>query len=157
MNGIQNWVLSVVAAGLICGIAGSMASGSAASAGVIKLTSGIFLILAVLGPVLRMDFTSLQVIPESVLQEAEAVAASGREQAENAVSAVIKTQTEAYILDKAASLGLSLQVRTELSEDGMLPEHVYLEGQAAPAVRQRLQRIITEDLGIPKEKQSWIG
>jgi hypothetical protein len=42
-----------------------------------------------------------------------------------------------------------------LNED-LLPEFAELTGDVAPQVQAQLQRILTTDLGIPKENQKWI-
>ena len=71
---------------------------------------------------------------------------------------IIKGETEAYILDKAASLGVELEVDVLLEDMyPMAPKTVRLSGSVSPYVRNRLQNIIAEELGISKENQIWIG
>ena len=78
--------------------------------------------------------------------------------ADDALRQIIKTETEAYILDKAAQFDLQLDVQVALTDDVMpVPESVQLTGSVSPYVKSRLQILISNDLGIPKEQQLWTG
>ena len=59
-------------------------------------------------------------------------------------------------MDKAAQLGLSVQVQLTLTAD-YLPESALLTGQATRQQKQAMESILESDLGIPKEKQQWNG
>ena len=69
-------------------------------------------------------------------------------------AAIITQQTQSYILDKADTLGVCLEVGVELNEE-MVPWRVTMTGEAPPYARQRLEGIIQDDLGIPAERQVW--
>jgi hypothetical protein len=74
----------------------------------------------------------------------------------DAIRASIKARSEAYILDKAAELALSVEVEVTLSNDEIpLPVSVRVSGKASNYAKSRLQAIITQDLGINKEHQVW--
>ena len=87
-------------------------------------------------------------------QEAEAAAAVGEEAASNNMAQVIKANTEAYILDKAAAMEVELNV--EIILDGLIPDKAVLCGAVSPYARSTLSQWITQQLGIPGEAQSWI-
>ena len=70
------------------------------------------------------------------------------------MAAIITQQTQSYILDKADTLGVCLEVGVELNEE-MVPWRVTMAGEASPYARQRLEGIIQDDLGIPAERQVW--
>ena len=73
-----------------------------------------------------------------------------------AMSGRIKAQTEAYILDKAAALEVTLLVEVEMSDEPIpVPCGVRLAGDVSPHAKNKLSGIITEDLGIEKERQQW--
>ena len=69
-------------------------------------------------------------------------------------ASVIKEQLEAYILDIASQLGLSITAQLELTREG-LPDSVTFTGEAGQREKEKLQERIAKDLGIPKEKQLW--
>ena len=73
---------------------------------------------------------------------------------EDALRERIAAQTQAYIEDKAASLGLNVhaEVRTAIYDGVPLPDSATLYGEKNAA----LGAYITQELGITEEKQRWI-
>lgn len=154
MEALRLYIISVVAAALLCGIVtGLMPQGRASQ--IIRMVCGLFLAYTVLAGLTGLD---LQIPDWDVLAvtDARQAAALGESLGEAALTQVIKEQTEAYILDKAAVLGLSLEVEVSLDES-QVPQSVVLEGQAFPYERQQLQNTIARELGIAKENQQWIS
>ena len=89
--------------------------------------------------------------------DAEDIVSEGEDMAVSATASIIKEQVTAYILDKASSLGLNLEVEVTMTGSSPpVPSAVALKGTASPYAKQRLQQIITDELGIPEENQSWI-
>ena len=109
-----------------------------------------------LKPLKDLQIPTLEDWTASWNAEAEAAVREGEERYASEYSAVIIKQLEAYILDKAAQLGLSVQVQLTLTADH-LPERVLLTGQATQQQKQAMESILESDLGIPKEKQQWNG
>ena len=72
-------------------------------------------------------------------------------------AALIKEQCEAYILDKAAARGITLEAEIRLSGEGQYPypTGVTLYGQVSQSDREAISAIIAGDLGIPRESQEW--
>jgi hypothetical protein len=95
-----------------------------------------------------------------LLQEVEYAGSSlvteGENSSRQAMAKRIKEKTEAYILDKANSLDARVSVTVSLTEDTVpVPCGVILRGSISPYARMRLKEIITQDLGIPEEGQTW--
>ena len=90
------------------------------------------------------------------MDDAEDAAAMGENLARDSMADIIKEETEAYILDKAADLHAHLRVEVAVGEDN-LPAAVTISGEAAPYARRQIQAMIANDLGISKENQKWIG
>ena len=86
---------------------------------------------------------------------AEAAAASGLEQADELRLARITEGYEAYILTKAAGLGLDAQALVTVGERGY-PESVTICAAASPGERQELTGAIARELGIEREAIAWI-
>ena len=78
-----------------------------------------------------------------------------RKQTDEAMTAVIKAQTETYIEDKAEALGATVTAGVTLAGD-MLPWQVELTGEVSPYVKTRLAQTIWAELGIPEERQVWL-
>lgn len=121
-----------------------------------SMTGGLILLIVLVRPLAKLQTDALQIDYDSY------AAAIGERQAElqaendQALAACIAERTEAYISDKAASLGLSCQVKvaTQTGEDGIpRPYSAVLScGQSA-----ELSAYIEEELGIPKERQVFHG
>lgn len=156
MNGIRGYFLSVVAAAVICAIANSL-SIKGTSQAVVKLMTGILLTFTVIRPLGQLELKDVSAFLPSYSQEAEAAAADGEFFAKETIADIIKAESEAYILDKAAALNAELAVEVTVSDTEMpLPASVRLQGNVSPYARQRLQSVISQDLGIPEEEQLWM-
>lgn len=93
---------------------------------------------------------------EYVLQ-AEHTAAQGWAESKELIKERIIEHTRSYILEKAQALGANLEVEVELSDDDIpIPVAVSMIGKVSPYAKRSLTKIITEDLGIEKEKLTWI-
>lgn len=158
MDGIRQYILSVVAAAVLCAVIRTMASGKGTAASLIRLVSGIFLAFVVMAPVAHLELEALPTVLMLDSQEAAEAAALGENIARDAAGDIIKQQTEAYILDKAEALGLELTVEVTLSGGELpTPAAVRIRGSASPYARAALQAMLEEELGISKENQLWTG
>ena len=155
MEALRQYVISVVAAAMLCGIVVRLfPSGSGKQVG--KLICGLFLAYTVLSPISRVDFSNLPDFSLRCMDDAEDAAAMGENLARDSMADIIKEETEAYILDKAADFHANLHVEVTVGEDN-LPAAVTVSGEASPYARRQIQAIIANDLGIAKENQKWIG
>lgn len=153
MEALRQYIISVVAAALICGIiTGLFPKGAARE--VMKLVCGLFLAYTVLRPMAGAELGHLEDLPFSFSSQGEAAAALGIQMAEESMAQFIKEETQAYILDKASKLGLTLEADVTLDEEN-IPVAVTLRGQASPYDRSRLERMLTQDLAIAKENLQW--
>lgn len=157
MEDIRAYLLSVTAAAILCGIMNTLTGTKGTIAAVMKLLSGIVLSLAVLQPLGSLALEDLGDYLQGVNLDAADAVEAGTQQTNLALGARIKEQTEAYILDKAAELSLELTVEVQL-DSGSLPKpvRVVLRGAASPHAKTTLQELIYQELGIPKEAQTWI-
>ena len=77
------------------------------------------------------------------------------EERKKKLGTLIESETEAYILDKAARIGLTVRIKvgTEENSDGV-PVPVSAELTGTPS--RELSRWIEAELGIPVERQVWL-
>ena len=105
MELLRQWLTGVTCAAIIVALADSlMAGGTVRRIG--RLAGGLLLLAAVVKPVLEVDLTVLSAA--SLRLEAEAVPAA-EEAGLDLMKSIIGEETGAYILDKAAELGISCQ------------------------------------------------
>ena len=90
----------------------------------------------------------------ALTREGERAAQVGKAQYRAAYCAGINERLEAYILTKAAALGLEPQVHVELDPEG-LPQWVELTADAEPQLRDAMTAEIVRELGIGREDVIW--
>ena len=157
MDGIRQYIFTVIAAALLCGVLSSIFH-QGKSKDLLRILCGIFLAFTVLKPITGVDLSDIW--EESLIFEsdAEQTAALGENMAYQAMTELIKEKSQAYILDKADALGAAIQAEVTLSQsDPPVPVSVTLMGEASPYVRSRLEAILESDLGIAKENLKWTG
>lgn len=155
MRDLAEYIISVSAAALVCGILNSMIPKGTAKE-VLKLVSGLFLVFCVISPVSNLRLPELADIGETIREEAATAVEDGEEMATESVRDSISQQLEAYILDKASSMGLDIEVEVFLKQDdSFLPESVTIRGSAAQQQKKELLEELTDALGITQEDITW--
>jgi len=158
MELIRNWILGVTCAAMLVAVAESlMPAGTVKKIG--KLTGGVVLLLAVIQPLMGLDFERLSLAltesreTERVLSAEEASAVSA-----DLMKSIIADKTGAYILDKANSMGITCtaDVECRVGEGNMpYPVSVTVTGTLTEKQREELTREIEANLAIPAEKQRY--
>ena len=155
MQFLRSFLLSVTAGAIICAVALKMPI-KGASAGLLRLICGIFMLLCLLSPLTDVKLNDFIPVTDLYWSEAEQLAAQGENFAHQALEELIKGRSEAYILDKAADLGVSLDVCVSLaSQDLPVPQEVMLTGTVSPYQKAVLTDYIEDHLGIEGGKIQW--
>lgn len=142
---------------LVC-ICCSLFDDKSATGTLIRLMGGLLLSFVILSPVTDWNFDDIATFTESFEAAGSLAAEAGSKLASEEAGLIIKEELSAYILDKAAALQTDLQIEILLSSDTVpTPESVTLRGAASPYAKEVLQKILEEELGIPKERQIWTG
>lgn len=153
IGAVREWLTSVVAVALLLTAVQAMVpEGNLRK--ISSFTGGLVLLAALLQPVLKADLSRIQLdfdgCGSAVRERTEELSRAG----ERELAEVIAAKTEAYILDKAALLGLSVTVRveTEPGAGGLpLPAAAEITGRRSA----ELSAYIAQELGIPEEEQVW--
>lgn len=136
----------------------SFTDGKSGTGVLIRMVSSLFIAIVMIKPFGHFKLSYLNDFLESYEASSQEAASAGAHMADEARREIIKAETEAYILDKACAYNLQLDVHVTLSDDDCpVPETVYLSGAASPYARTRMQIMIADELGIPKERQLWTG
>ena len=158
MGAVRSWLMAVIAVSLLCAVADAlMPRGAVRRAG--KLVCGLVLLGAVLSPVAGLDVESGQRWLDGYLASIQNRESELEETVESQMKGIIEQQYAAYIVDKAARLGLTCDPRVEcgLSEEGLyLPVRVRVTGALTEEERARIAGMIAEDLGVPESEQLYI-
>ena len=155
MDGLRAYILDIAAASMLCGVLIRLTRNSG-SAGIVRMLCGIFLTIVLIQPLTGKKDRLWEATLPDVGEQAEEIIAEGRAAAEDSRKEFIKERLEAYILSRGGELGADIQAEITLGED-CLPMHIRVMGNISPIYRSKLAQIIASELGIPRERQEWIG
>ena len=158
MEAIGRYILSVTVASILLAIAQTLAGKKGSSAALVRLIGGLFLAFTVIRPLADVDLDAAFDTPWDFVQQGSDIAAQGEQITREKLQSIIKQRCEAYILDRANALHAQLEVEVTLRQDDIpVPTAVQLRGSVSPYAKMSLQAWLTDDMGIPKENQKWIG
>ena len=152
---IRSWVLSLTGAALVCAAALRLTPEGRVK-GVLRTLCALVMAAALFSPLTR-DAALPDYAAELARCRAAAAELTGEGQAlrQELDRGIIEQRMEAYILDKAQSLGTPLdaaKVHLRWSTDGVwLPESAELTGPYS----RTLARVLEAELGVPQSAQSW--
>ena len=153
MEHVRQWLSSIVVVSLLLSVVQSLVPKGSLRR-VACFLSGLVLLAVLLEPLPKLDLEGLEL--RGLQEETEKVRRQLEAEQETALKAGIAEQTEAYISDKAAALGLTVQARVETrtGADGVpLPWSAELEGDYTEELAQWMET----ELDIPRERQVWHG
>lgn len=157
MELVRNWLIGVTAAALVVALADSLAPDGAVKK-IGKLTGGLLLAVAILQPLVGLDYASMSGILTNYRMEAEGYSSALETENMRLVKTIIEEQTGAYIQDKAAELGAecAAEVTCQADDDGnSYPASVIVYGELTQAQENALRRTIEGDLAIPEQNQQY--
>lgn len=155
MGALREWLTAVVAVTMLLSVAQMlMPEGSIRKIG--SFTGGLLLIAVLLQPVLKGGLGDLELNLEDYAETIQDRQAELESAQSEVLQAGIAERTASYISDKAAELGLTVQVRveTETGAGGVpVPARAEVEGPWSA----ELSAYMAQTLGIPRERQVWNG
>lgn len=156
MEWLQTYIMSVIAAAVLCAVSLGLAGRSGAGASVLRLVCGVIMAAVILKPLGTVPLPDLSVYFEDLEAQAQAAVSLGTEKTYEELSASIRQQTRTYIQNKAIELGAELEITVEL-DDGQVPVpvSVTLSGTISPTAKAALSELLCDELGIGKEDQIW--
>ncbi len=156
MHWIKEYLLCVTAAAILCAIIKAIIGNKGTLSTMVKLLTGLFLAITAISPWAKLDNFDISSFTTDYSWDVREAVAQGEQMASESVRSIIKEETEAYILDKAAYLELSITVDVTVSEGDLpAPSAVTITGNASPYAKRVLTQYIQEELAIPEENQIW--
>lgn len=157
MDSIIKYILQITAAAVLCAFVKTILPDSNTSGKMLRIITGIFLILTVLSPVLKFRLEGIDDFLSDFSVSADSVTADGQKMAGNAMASIIKSNTETYILSEARKLRLQIDVEVMTDQSNPpVPCAVIIKGNVSPYNRNELKGIIGRQLGISEENIQWI-
>ena len=154
---MKAYILGVIAAGIVTAVVGCLVNGKTSTGKIIRLLCGVLMTITVVAPLGQISFQNVTDFWNCASVDANDYVALGELAAKQEYDAIIKETSEAYILDKAARMGLDIAVEVELDDSkDSIPCKITVSGDLSPYAKGVLSEYITDQLGIPKESQQWI-
>lgn len=155
---IRTWLIGITCAAIVVALCESLApNGAVRKVG--RFTGGLVLLIAVLQPFVTLDMRDLSGLLNEYRVEAGSYNTQLETENEKLMKNIIEDQTGAYILDKAAALGIdSCEISVEAAAgegEYPVPESVTVTGNLTEGQRSALSRQIEADLAIPADRQIW--
>ena len=156
MEGVQLWLRSVLAASLVCALADALTPKGGVK-GVQRLVCGLVLAAAALSPLLQLDLEGGEQWLEDYFARLEEQKVQLKEETD--MKAIIERSFGAYIVDKAAQLGLppvQAQVECQEGEAGVyLPKTLQVRGNLSQEERERLSQVLESELGVARADMTY--
>jgi len=156
MLSLKQYLLSIIATAIFVSIITKLISNKSPHYVFIQTIAGVLIVMTIIAPLSNMQLDAYLFLYEDLTVEAQGEIDHGVESANTAIRAVIKEQTETYILEKADSMGADLRAQITLDSGNQpFPIAVKISGDVSPYVKKQLISIISNDIGIPEEMQTW--
>lgn len=156
MDDIKEYLLSLICASVVCTVINTLIGKKSTHSAIIRLLSGLYLSFTLIAPLVNLKLNEYADYFSGFSSDAETAVASGEASAMDELRSIIKSQTEAYILDKAVSMDTVIDVEVTLNnENPPIPCSVTLTGSVSPYSKEVLSNFIANNLGISKEDQVW--
>ena len=156
MGAIGKYLIGIASAAFICSIFKQISEKMGISGKIINMLAGIFMLISFISPVANITFPDITNLTSKLEADAQSYVNQGQEIANKQLRSYISEQVTSYILEKASTLNANVEVSVAL-KDGQLPEPVGVQigGSISPYAKNILSSYISEELGIPEEKQIW--
>ena len=152
----SQWLHAVIYTGIVCSIA-LMLSPDGRVKNALKILCAVAMCAAIVSPLSELDFDAYSKAMARCRLDAEQYTTQGEQYSKNLNRTIIEDECRAYILDKAASLGLTVTVELEMETRAATPypKAVTIHGEATPAQKQQLQQYLEQTFAIPVQRQVW--
>ncbi len=147
----RQWLLGVVSCALLVGAVGQLCPDGSVRR-LARFAGALLMLLSMLSPLTETGTATLAPWTESYCEAVARAKAELARDGENLLAEGIASELNAYIEDKAGSVGVRVRAAVEMGPHGGVPERVTLYGGYSEA----LAELIAEQLGVAKEKQIWI-
>lgn len=154
MSEVKTALIALVGAGLLLSILLDFLKDGAVKQAV-QLVGGLLLILLVLAPLTQFDLDAFGQYLTEIQMERDMLETGIPVENEKILAGIIQEKTEAYILDKASTLGAKITVAVTVAagEAYPYPNEVVIVGTLTAQQQETLTSWLAENLAIPKERQ----
>lgn len=154
---MSNAILELCVLSVVCGAVLSFTPEGGTKA-VMRLLCTAALICSILQPLMDFDFDSFTENVSYIQDTEDSFSKTVTASTEKIKCSVIEENCREYILDKAENLGVNiseLKLNVYISDGLILPYSAEISGKGSDEKIKELSSHIQDELGIPKERQTW--
>ena len=155
---LRSWIITIVSTAAFCALIITVTPKGRVY-GAIKLICGLSMIIAIVSPLIDLDFSAYSEKLMKYGDSARELTDGAEEYGDKLNRTFIEDKCAAYILDKAENCGVypdEVSVAAEWSMDGYwYPVSAYMRCDCSDELRNRLSGVIEAELGISEERQVW--
>ena len=155
---LRTWILCLCGTALLCSVAMALTPDGTVKQ-TVKLVCGFAVLLALLGLFKGFAYPDFSAYISEYKSSAGHVTEEAVETASKSTRFIIEEKCAAYILDKAASMGVGIEnasVTARWSDDGYwYPVSAKMGGSFKEEEKLSLSGVIEAELGIPPDEQIW--
>ena len=153
---MREYVLSIIAAALLSTVVKALIGEKNVTGKIAALLCSVLVAVTLIAPLKNIRFQNITSYLSELNSDADNYIRQGVSAADKSIADIIKSQAEAYILDKADQMGLCITVEVELDEtNDNIPDRVTIQGNVSPYTKEVFSNFLQEELGIEKGKQQW--
>jgi hypothetical protein len=151
MDFLRGWFLSMAGAAML-GVFAIAVTPHGAVRRVVQIAAALVTVITVLRPLTGVESFHIRGVEDFFSEKTEPVLKTS---VEEILSSIIAGQTSAYIVSKAEASGLVVSVTAycRMGEHYPEPWSVAIYSERPEHAKRVLKNLITEDLGIPLERQ----
>jgi hypothetical protein len=138
---------------LLCGVSQMLIPGNNT---LIKFVTGIIVVITAMGPVVSGGSLNVDMFLDQISADGRRAVLDGEQVAMESTAALIKKETETYILNRAEQLNAVIALEVNLDTENV-PKEVRIKGSVSPYVKKQLADYMQRELGIDEENQKWIS
>lgn len=159
MNGdiVRDWIMGLTTAAVVAACA-QLLTPKGSVERVTRFICSLMLTAALLSPLVKLDPDSLSLSADAYRQTLAEVTSDLENKQNRLLQTHIEERYAAYILDEALVLGIAgakAEVKAYRTDGQWLPEGVCLTMTVTTEQKQKLSSWITQQMGIPTERQQW--
>ncbi|MDR0889360.1 MAG: stage III sporulation protein AF [Oscillospiraceae bacterium] len=155
MEAVREYLIALVAVSMIAVLANALVHGEKMQK-IVRFVGGLLILLVAMSPILKINLTDLARRMEDFGQAQGFDNSEVSQNSQEMLAALIKQNTETYIVQKAASIGATVRAEVTLSnEEYPTPVAVVIIGTLSAQQLADMEQYLSSALGIPKENQEW--
>lgn len=156
MEDLRQYILSLIGAALICSVVKNLIGSSSTSREVVRVVCGVFMAITALSPIVKIEIPDLTSYIQPFFSTATVISNNAVESSREDMAVIIKEETRSYILEKANSHNMDIDVEVDLDEEKLIPDGITITGSISPYDKALLSDFIRKTFDIPEGQQQWM-